>query len=107
MLILIPNSRYIKQQIVETENKLNFLLGRFPQPILRNPKIFPDMNLLQVQSGIPSQLLRNRPDIKEAELQLMATRLEIKSAKAEFYPSLKLDGVLGWQAFSGNYLVAP
>lgn len=95
---------YIKQQIVETENKLNFLLGRFPQPIPRNPKIFPDMNLLQVQSGIPSQLLRNRPDIKEAELQLMATRLEIKSAKAEFYPSLKLDGVLGWQAFSGNYL---
>ncbi len=95
---------YLRQQIVQKENQLNFLLGRLPQAILRNSKIFMDIVPKQVLNGIPSQLLRNRPDIRMAEMELMATRLEVKSTRAEFYPSLRLDGIGGWNAYNVSYL---
>lgn len=95
---------YIKQQIIETENKINFLTGKFPQPIQRNSKYFADILPPQVLAGVPSQLLRNRPDIRAAEMELFSTQLEVKSARAEFYPSLKLDGIAGYNAFHPQYL---
>lgn len=95
---------YIQQEITQTENQLNFLLGRFPQPIQRNSKKFIDTEPPVIQTGIPSQLLRNRPDIRMAEMELMATRLEVKSAKAELYPSLGINGIAGFQGFSPEYL---
>lgn len=95
---------YIQQQIVETENKLNFLLGRFPQSIPRNSKIFSNIVPQQVFSGLPSQLLRYRPDVRQAEMLLMSTQFEIKSARAEFYPSLRLDGVGAINSYHTSYL---
>lgn len=95
---------YIKQQIIETENQLNFLVGRFPQSIQRNSKKFTTMLLPNVLWGVPSQLLTNRPDIRMAEMNLMATKLEVKSARAEFYPSFRIDGIAGYQGFQTNYL---
>ncbi len=94
----------VLQQITETENKLNFLAGRFPQKIERNKSSFRDQLPRQIQAGVPSQLLRNRTDIKQAELELMATKFDVKVAQAEFYPSLGITGLLGYNAFKHSYL---
>ena len=95
----------IQQSIVETENKINYLLGRYPQPIERSSQNIIDIVPDNVESGIPSQLLNNRPDIKEAELKLAAAKLDIKVAKANFYPSLDISAGIGLQAFNPSYLV--
>ncbi|MCA6066072.1 TolC family protein [Chryseobacterium sp. RG1] len=96
----------IQQKIVETENKINYLVGRFPQPVERSQ----DFNSAVPQTayaGIPSELLENRPDIKQAEYELAASRLDIKSAKARFYPSLDIGVGVGLQAFNPTYLIKP
>ncbi|MFN8349788.1 MAG: efflux transporter outer membrane subunit [Spirosomataceae bacterium] len=94
----------IQQRIVETENKINFLLGRYPQPIPRDNGNFETLTPTISHAGIPSQLLENRPDIKQAELQLEASKIEVEVARANFYPSLSLSGNLGLQAFNPVYL---
>jgi outer membrane protein, multidrug efflux system len=95
----------IKQQISETENRINFLLARYPQEIPRNKSNFLIQSPINVTSGIPSQLLANRPDIRQAELDLSAAKLDVKVARAEFYPSLSISAALGLQAFKPAYLV--
>ena len=96
---------YILQQIVETENRINFLVGRFPQPVVRDSKSFPNLVVDTIHSGIPSQLLSNRPDIKQAERQITAANLDIKAAKADFYPSLRITAGGGFGAFNPAYLI--
>lgn len=93
----------IAQQIKETENKINFLLGRYPQDIVRTKDILV-LTPSAVQSGIPSQLLANRPDIRQAELDLAAAKLDVKVARAEFYPSFGISAGVGFQAFNPTYL---
>lgn len=95
----------IKQNIKETENKLNLLLGRYPREIPRDKSNFLDLLPATVSSGIPSQLLANRPDIKKAELELAASKLDVKVARAEFYPSFNISAAIGFQAFNPSYLV--
>jgi outer membrane protein, multidrug efflux system len=92
------------QRIVEIENKINFLLSRFPQPIMRNKTTLTAQIPSRIKEGIPSQLLRNRPDIRRAELELLATKWEVKVAQLEFYPSLAVSGRVGLQAFRPSYL---
>jgi len=58
-----------------------------------------------MHAGIPSELLSNRPDIKQAELELKASALNVKVARAEFYPSLNISAALGLNAFKPSYLV--
>ncbi len=94
----------IKQQIRENENKINFLLGRYPQVVVRDKTIFSNEIPQQIKSGIPSQLLSNRPDIKQAELELFATKCDVKAAQAEFYPSFNISGGLGFQSFKPSLL---
>ncbi len=96
---------YIQQQIVETENMINFLVGRYPQPVLRNSQRFTDLLPGVVYAGVPSQLLENRPDIKQAELELSAAKLDVKVAKANFYPSLHISAAIGLQAFKPEFLL--
>lgn len=96
----------IQQQIVETENRINFLVGRYPQPISRDSESFSDMIPQTVSQGIPSQLLQNRPDIRQAEFELEASKLDVKSAKANFYPSFGISAGLGYQAFNPKYLLS-
>lgn len=98
---------YIQQQIIETENRINFLVGRFPQPVQRNFQSFNTMLPDTIQAGIPSQLLENRPDIRQAELELAAAKLDVKIARANFYPSLRITAGLGYQAFNPEYLLKP
>jgi NodT family efflux transporter outer membrane factor (OMF) lipoprotein len=94
----------ILQKIKETENKINFLLARYPQEIKRDKTSLVSALPSQLKSGIPSQLLANRPDIKQAELQLEASKLDVKVAKAEFYPSLDISASVGFNAFKSSYL---
>ncbi|MGA9650265.1 TolC family protein [Pedobacter sp.] len=95
----------IQQNITETENKINFLLGRYPQPIPRDKSNFINLVPPTVQVGLPAQLLANRPDIKQAELDLTAAKLDVKVAKAQFYPSLGISATIGYQAFNPSYLL--
>lgn len=95
----------IEQKIVETENKINFLVGRFPQKVDRDTTIFTNLSVDKITTGLPSDLLSNRPDIKQAELELAATKLDVKSAKARFYPSFGISAGLGFQAFDPKYLI--
>jgi NodT family efflux transporter outer membrane factor (OMF) lipoprotein len=92
------------QMIRETENRINFLLGRFPQEIKRDTTYFLDIKSAVVNAGIPSQMLANRPDIKQAELELAAAKLDVKVARAEFYPSVGISASYGLQAFKTGYL---
>jgi outer membrane protein TolC len=94
----------VLQQIKVNENKINFLLGRYPQPIVRDKAVFLSQVPQQIKAGIPSQLLANRPDIKQAELELLAAKCDVKVAQAEFYPSFNISGGLGFQAFKPSYL---
>jgi len=96
---------YIQQSIVETENRINFLLGRYPQPVARNSETFADLIPDTIYAGLPSHLLENRPDIKQAEFELAASKLDVKVAKAEFYPSFGITAGIGYRAFNTKYLV--
>ncbi len=94
----------ILQKIKETENKINFLLARYPQEIKRDKTNLVSALPSQLKAGIPSQLLANRSDIKQAELQLEAAKLDVKVARAEFYPSLDISASVGLNAFKPSYL---
>ncbi|MBS1782599.1 MAG: TolC family protein [Bacteroidetes bacterium] len=93
----------VQQQIVETENKINFLLGRFPQHIARSNNGLSNEIPTFPKAGIPAQLLENRTDIRQAEQELAAAKLDIKVAKAQFYPSLGINAGAGLQAFNPSY----
>jgi outer membrane protein, multidrug efflux system len=95
----------ILQNIKEMENKINFLLGRYPQEIKRTKTNFLSLLPNTINAGIPAQLLANRPDIKQAELELIAAKLDIQVARAEFFPSLEISAVLGLQAFRPAYFL--
>jgi outer membrane protein TolC len=95
----------VKQQITVAENRINFLLGRTPQAIPRAAAGFMDMQPKMLQVGIPSQLLQNRPDIRQAELELAAADLNIQVARANFYPSFAMKAGLGFDAFDLKYLI--
>ncbi|WP_255068594.1 TolC family protein [Lacihabitans sp. LS3-19] len=97
----------IQQNIIETENRLNFLVGRFPSPIPRNSSDFNTMVPQYMSTGLPSQLLANRPDIRQAELNLEAAKIDVQVARANFYPSLGISAALGLKAFNPIYLINP
>lgn len=96
---------YIHQQIIETENKINFLVGRYPQPVVRSSATFQSLQPDTVFIGLPSQLLQNRPDVIQSELNLVAAKLDVKVTKAEFYPTLRIRGGIGYNAFNPKYLI--
>jgi len=95
----------VKQQITVVENRINFLLGRTPQPIRRASADFMAITPKVLSAGIPSQLLQNRPDIRKAEYELSAAALNIKVAKANFYPSFGIKAGVGFEAFALKYLI--
>ncbi len=97
----------IRQRIIETENRLSFLTGCFPTGIRRSPERFRDITLDSLRAGIPSQLLANRPDIRQAELELAASKLDVRAARANFYPAARIVGGVGLQAFDLTYITNP
>lgn len=97
----------IQQQIVETENRINFLLGRYPQTVQRRKQSLEDLVPNVARTGVPAQLLANRPDVQQAERQLEAAKLDVKVARAQFYPSLGITAGIGYQAYSAAYVFKP
>ena len=95
----------IQQHIVEAENRLNFLAGRYPQPIARSLQTFNQASTDTLASGIPTQLLQNRPDVRQAEAQLAAANLDVRVARANFYPRLDITAFAGYQAFNPSFLL--
>ena len=98
------DKRILNQQIIETENRINFLVGRYPQRVARNPAGFIDLALPKLAVGVPPQLLQNRPDIRQAERELQATGLDINVARKNFYPKLFITGGVGYEAFNPRFL---
>lgn len=84
----------IKSQIVQTENAICILLGRNPGHIERGKPIT-QLALPTVPSGLPSQLLERRPDLAQAEQNLIAANAQIGAAKALYFPAISLTGALG------------
>jgi len=95
----------VRQKIVETENNINFLVGRMPQKVTRTATDFINTSPSVIETGVPSQLLENRPDIRKAELELAASKLNIKVARANFYPSFGINGRLGYESFNAKNLL--
>ena len=58
----------------------------------------------KISAGVPSQLLANRPDVREAEFQVEASKFDLKVAKAAFFPSFNITASFGFQAFNPDYL---
>jgi outer membrane protein, multidrug efflux system len=94
----------VKQDIIEVENRINFLAGRYPQPVDRTSVRFFDLNIQTLGIGTSAQLLQNRPDIRQAERELAAAGLDVKVARARFFPRLDIMGPGGYQAFNPRYL---
>ena len=97
----------IKQQISETENRLNFMLGRYPQPIVRNKSGFSESMPYKIKVGVPTDMLANRPDVKQAEYDLMSAKANLKIAKAAFYPSFIITATANKNAFKTSLLFKP
>jgi NodT family efflux transporter outer membrane factor (OMF) lipoprotein len=87
----------VRQQITETENRINYLAGRYPQSVTRDSSSFEDSLTERIAFGTPSQLLANRPDIRQAEFELSAAKLDVKVARAQFYPKLDIAGWVGYR----------
>lgn len=94
----------VHQQIIEAENKINFLLGRYPQAIERTKGIFFKEIPQEILAGVPSQLLANRPDVRAAELQIEASQFDLKAARAAFFPNFNITASFGFQAFNPEFL---
>jgi NodT family efflux transporter outer membrane factor (OMF) lipoprotein len=93
----------VTQEIIEAENRINFLVGRYPEAVERLSDRFFTMNLHPLSLGVPAALLQNRPDIRQAERELAAAGLDIKVAQARFYPTLMITAGVGWTAFNPRY----
>jgi NodT family efflux transporter outer membrane factor (OMF) lipoprotein len=93
------------REVAEAENRINLLLGRYPQPLARDRQQLLAESAARLRAGVPAQLLTNRPDIREAELQLQATRFDVKAARAAFLPSLNLSAGAGFEAFKPSFLL--
>jgi multidrug efflux system outer membrane protein len=97
-----------KRQITLLENLLSTLLGENPHDIARGLPITAQPVADTIPAGVPSELLERRPDVRQAEAQLIAANARIGVARAQFFPSLPLTGAGGTQSphlqdlFSGS-----
>lgn len=98
---------HIRQQMTETENRLNIISGRYPQPIVRDDSLatqpFPQL----LKTGLPAQLLTGRPDIQQAEWELEAAQANVAAARAAFLPSVNLSPYVGFNSFRARLLLDP
>jgi len=88
----------LEQQIEQQENFLNILLGQNPGDITRGETLTEQRQPSQVPPGLPSSLLERRPDIRQAEEQIVAANAEIGVARAAYFPQIVLSGSGGFQS---------
>ena len=99
-----PNLRnQLEQELIG----LGILVGRPPEAITVRPGSLNNLALPPVAPGLPSSLLQRRPDVAEAEAQLVAANFDIKVARAAFFPSIQLTGSYGFSNAALNTLFTP
>jgi len=84
-----------EQQIVAQENALDLLLGHNPGPIARGAALADQYDPPEVPAGLPATLLERRPDLRQAEQDLITANANVGVAKANFFPTISLTGLLG------------
>lgn len=94
-----------QQERTKIENRLNFLVGRYPQTIARDAADFQTPPAAVLEAGLPSQLLENRTDVVQAQYALAAAQFDVRVAKKAFYPALTLDAAVGYRAFNPSHLI--
>ena len=100
----IPNLRnQLEQELIG----LGILVGRPPEAINVRPGSLDTLSLPPVAPGLPSGLLARRPDVAEAEAQLVAANFNIQAARAAFFPAIQLTGQAGYQAAALTRLFGP
>src|SRR5713101_1617313 len=82
----------LERQIAQEENAISILLGNYPQAVPRGRPLVEQALPPEVPPGLPSSLIERRPDIREAEQNLVAANAEIGVAKAQFFPQISLTG---------------
>jgi outer membrane protein, multidrug efflux system len=85
----------LEREIVAKENQISVLLGRVPGPIARGEALAQQPVPPEIPAGLPAALLMRRPDLREAEQLLVAANANVGVARADFYPTLSLTGLLG------------
>lgn len=97
-----------EQKISEKEHAMSILLGSLPMTIERVSFETASDYRFPTESGIPAHLLQYRPDVKGAELELLASDTDAKAARKAFYPSLVIGGSTGYNAFDlGKWFTSP
>jgi multidrug efflux system outer membrane protein len=89
----------LERQIAQQENSLSVLLGENPDDIPRGRQLNEQPNPPTIPEGLPSELLERRPDIREAEENLVAANAQIGVAKAAYFPSISLTGTAGAESY--------
>jgi multidrug efflux system outer membrane protein len=98
----------LERQIQQQENLLSILLGENPRSIPRGRPLTEQPAPDNVPAGLPSELLERRPDVRDAEANMMAANAQIGVAKAAFFPSISLTGTGGVESNALNsFLSAP
>jgi NodT family efflux transporter outer membrane factor (OMF) lipoprotein len=88
----------VQRQIAQTENALSALLGNYPSEIPRGRSLNELKTPAQAPAGMTSDLIERRPDIRQAEQNLIAANANIGVAKALYFPQISLTGSLGEQS---------
>jgi multidrug efflux system outer membrane protein len=94
---------FLEKVISQQENALSVLLGRNPAPIPRGKKM-DELVLPAVPAGLPSALLTKRPDIRQAEQNLIAANARIGVARSLYFPSISLTGSFGFSSIDLSLL---
>lgn len=81
---------FLQQQLAATRNALAILVGVLPEEMKLSGRSLADLTQPEVNVGVPSGLLARRPDIQEAEANLIAANANIRVARAQFFPSFTL-----------------
>ena len=89
----------LERQLAQQENALSTILGTNPEDIPRGHALTEQPDPPSVPPGLPSELLERRPDIREAEQNLVAANAEIGVAKAAYFPSISLTGLAGYESY--------